>query len=551
MNDFSELQRLFNILFRRWWLLLLLTGMAVGLAYSVSKRQTPVYEAKVTVLVGEITQVANLNREDVQMSELFAQTYADLAVRQPVLQGVVEMLNLNTTWERLKEQVYVSSIDGTQLIEIRVEANLPDLARSIADEVAKHLILLGPENLSDREGDFVESFVHQQMEETQTRILSGQQRIKEIEISMSETKATARLVELQTEKTNLEQYVADLVLNYVQLSSMTGQNKNPNSLSIIEPAYAKNVPIRPRVDLTMLLGGGLGMLLAIGIIFLWEFLDDTVKSVNDLSSFENLNLLGTIGRIKGRKYSDKIITHLNPLSPTREAYRMIRNKIRFGPGDQQVRTIVVTSAEPEEGKSVTTANLAIIMAQANIRTVLIDADLRRPVLHLVFNEPNNRGLANLLEKEKMDIEYCLKDTEIKNLQIITSGETSQDQSDRLLSERISEILEFLKEQVELIIIDSPPALLAADASILANRADGVVIVVRAGKSKRRPIRQTIIDLKEANANILGYIFNQTNKEVDIAAYAYRKRPQEKNLFKRIRFRNPERTRSVKRDQPTK
>jgi capsular exopolysaccharide synthesis family protein len=282
----------------------------------------------------------------------------------------------------------------------------------------------------------------------------------------------------------------------------------------------------------MLLSAGLGMLLALGIIFLWEFLDDTVKSVDDLDQFAGLNILGTVGRIKGKRYSEKILTRLESSSPTRESFRMIRNKIRFGSGDEPIKSIVITSPESEEGKSITAANLGVIMAQANVHTVLIDADLKNPVLHKVFNTSNRVGLVNLLESPEMAIQDCLKPTLINNLQLMTSGEAIQDQSDQLLAERIAEIFDYLKEEVDLVIIDGPPALLAADASILSNQAEGAILVVRAGKTKRRAIKQTLSDLEEANANLIGCIYNQVHKDIPITPY--KRSRQEKNLFRQLK-----------------
>jgi non-specific protein-tyrosine kinase len=521
MSDFVELRRLINIVLRRWWLLLVLIAMGAAAGYEISRRQTPVYEATVTVLVGEITRTANLDREDIQMSELFAQTYADLALRQPVLQGVVEILALPGSWEDLREQVSVSSIEGTQLIEIKAEASTARGARDIADQVARHLILLGPSNLSGGGDNFSQGFILQQMEDTQLRILAGQARVKEIETAMSGSLSSARFVELQTEKSNLERLVADLVLNYVQLSSLASQDKTPNSLSIIEEAYAEEDPIRPRANLNIILGGGFGLLLALGVIFLWKFLDDRVKSADDLAEFEEIGLLGSVGRIKGRAYAEKLITRLDPLSPTRESYRMIRNKIRLSvKGDDKTRTqaIVVTSPEPGEGKSLTAANLAVSMALANVRTILLDADLVNPVVHEIFQLENRIGLATVLDSPDMNMVSYLQDTKVPNLHVITSGEVWPDRSERLQSERISAFLEYLKGQGYLVIVDSPPALLAADAAILANRAEGVVLVVRVGKSRRRAIRQALADLGEAEATILGCVLNNAHRDTNLPAY---------------------------------
>jgi capsular exopolysaccharide synthesis family protein len=261
-------------------------------------------------------------------------------------------------------------------------------------------------------------------------------------------------------------------------------------------------------------------------------MDDTVKSPDDLTQFEELKLLGTIGRIKGKNYPDKIVTHLEPFSGTAESYRMIRNKIRFGLPSNQAISILVTSPEPGEGKSITAANLGIIMAQSNQKTILVDADLAHPVLHRVFDVKNKPGLADLLSAPETDIGWLLKSTMINNLRIITSGELSQDLSQRLDSERFSNILEKLFGEANVVIIDSPPAMLAADAAVLSHKASGVILVIRAGKSKQKTIRQTLIDLNAANATVLGYVFNQLQKDNHLAVY--KGYPEQRNPIQHVK-----------------
>jgi capsular exopolysaccharide synthesis family protein len=392
------------------------------------------------------------------------------------------------------------------------------MARLIADEVANHLILIGPANLSDSEDNFAQSFIHQQLEDTQASILSGQKRIKDIEAIMDNTLSTTRKSELQIEKTTLERLVADYVMNYVELSNLTTQEKKPNSLSVIETAHSENDPIRPRVPLYILLSTGVGFLLALGIIFLWEYLDDAIKSIDDLAQFKELNILGSVGRIRGQKESERIVTYLKSSSPTTESYRMICNKIRVGSDENLIKSIVITSPGTDEGNSITAVNLGITMAQAKIKTILVDANFQHPFLHQIFNVRINAGLAELITSPETDIDYCLKQTSIDNLRIITNGVSSQNQSERLHIERLSEILESLEEKADLIIIDSPPALLTVDAMILSNRVDGVILEIRAGKSTLSAIRQTLKELQEANAHLLGYIYNQYPKENPYAIY---------------------------------
>jgi capsular exopolysaccharide synthesis family protein len=253
------------------------------------------------------------------------------------------------------------------------------------------------------------------------------------------------------------------------------------------------------------------MMLALGLIFLLDFLDDTYKSLKDFSRTDELNILGSIRKIRGKKLSAKIIAHLQPHSPITESYRIIRSRIRFKRADALARSIMVTSSMPEEGKSLSAANLAVVFAQANFKTIIVDADLRHPVLHNAFDVENKAGLGDMLNSREMSIEECLRNTSVNNLQVLTSGEPLLDPSSQLGSERMEEIIRDLKKIAEIVIFDTPPVLVFADAISLSRRLDGIIVVIRAGKSTRSAVNQTLLDLQNANANLLGSIFNQSPK----------------------------------------
>lgn len=505
MSDSVELHRVINIVLRRWWVSVLVIAVFVILGYSITQRQTPVYEATASVMVGQLSAANNLSREDIQLNELFAQTYADLAVRQPVLQGVVDTLGLNESWQELRKRVQVSYVEGTRLIEIDVEDKSPGSARTVADAVADHLVLIGSTNTSESEEDPIQVFINQQMTDIQAKIVNGKNRIREIDNTIAGAISSARLLALQTEKANLERLIADHIMNYVALSGMAKQQNQPNVLNVIERAHSSNEPVRPNLYLNLLVSAGLGMFLGIGAIFVWDYLDDVVMSTDDLSQISEMNILGTVGRMNGRKDLEITNSPLEFNSSVMESYRRISNKIRFASGDSLPLSIVVTSPVPDEGKSITAANLGIIMAQTNLRTILVDANFTQPVLHQLFDAKNESGLAELIELKEINIPEYLKDTPISNLKIITSGEISQDQNIRLRPESITEILLCLEEYADVIIIDSPPAMLNADAALLSNTAGQAILVVRAAKSKRRDVKQTLIDLQEADANLLGCI----------------------------------------------
>ena len=509
MNDFVELRRIMSIVLRRWWWLVIAAVLAALLGNIISRQQTPVYQATTTILIGDSIKSPNVDRVDIQVSEALVQTYVEIARRQPVLQGVITTLNLNQSWQSLNNQIQVTLIESTQLIEIVVEANSPEMARRIADEIVNQMILLNPASVADATNETVNSFNRDQIQSLQQRIVDGQNRLAEIDTAMSTSISEIELDNLQREKTTLQGLIVEWEKNYTQLLVLTEPKRNPTQITVIESAHSNDRQIRPRTQLNTILSGLVGLIVALGVIFLMDFLDDTYKSFSDFSQSEEVNILGSIRKIKGRKLSDKVVAHLSPYSPVTESYRIIRSRLRFRPVDGPSRSIMVTSSMPAEGKSVTVANLAVVFAQANYKTLIVDAELRHPVLHEMFNVGNEVGLGDLLSSPELTVEECVRDTAVNNLQILTSGMPLLDPSERLGSKRMEEILSQLKTLAEVVILDSPPVLVFADAIVLSRRIDGVIVVIQAGKTKRSAIAQTFFDLQNANANLLGSIFNQS------------------------------------------
>lgn len=518
MNDFVELRRIISIVLKRWWLLILATVAVAALGYTVSQRQSPVYQATATLIVGQSIQATSLDRSDIQTSELLAQTYAGIARREPVLHNVVEALNLSGSWQGLKRRVGVYPVEGTQLLEIIVEASAPEEAKVIADEVANQLILQSPTALRNQEAMENQQFVRQRLESLQAKIEAAQERLEVLNASMTGSLPAEQVKEIQAEINDLEKLTADWENNYTQLLIFVETEKSPNYLAVIEPAQADPKPVRPRPRLYTLLAGMVGFLLALGLIFMLDYLDDTLKSVDDLSQDLGLASLGAIGMIKGKQYQDKLLADHDPFSPITEGYRMIRSNIQFMSVDRPIKSVVVTSASPGEGKSITVANLGLMMAQAGLKTIIVDADLRRPVQHEIFEVPNLIGVIDWLCSPKMEIKNHLRKTRVENLQLLPSGLLPPHSTEILSSQRMEQLLASLNELADVVIYDSPPVLAVADAAVLANRVDGVVMVIRAKKTRRDAVRQAMATLERAGASLLGGVLNQASKKS--ASYYY-------------------------------
>ncbi|NOU88994.1 polysaccharide biosynthesis tyrosine autokinase [Paenibacillus sp. LMG 31460] len=214
-----------------------------------------------------------------------------------------------------------------------------------------------------------------------------------------------------------------------------------------------------------------------------------------------------------------IITHQNPKSPISEAYRTLRTNIQFSSIDEELKVIMVTSAGPGEGKSTTLVNLAVAYAQADKKVLVIDADLRKPTMHHTLQVSNRWGLTNLLTNQ-LTIQEVLQETSIPNLSIISSGPIPPNPSEILASKRMVSILDELKLQFDIILIDAPPAIAVTDSQIIATRSDGVILVVDSDKVKRDIALKAKQNLDNVRARILGVVLNNVDRKNKDAYYYY-------------------------------
>ncbi len=211
---------------------------------------------------------------------------------------------------------------------------------------------------------------------------------------------------------------------------------------------------------------------------------------------------------KGIKSRDEeLITMSRPKSVTAEAYRSLRTNLDFMSPDNPLRSILFTSSGTKEGKSKTISNLAISMAQAGKKTVLLDCDLRKPMLHRFFNLPNYEGLSSVLTDE-ITSEEALRGGEVENLQIITSGIIPPNPAELLGSKRMGNLLQKLSERFEMVLLDTPPVIAVADAVILGGKVDGVILVVASHQTHREMLSKAYETLKKGQVNIIGAILNK-------------------------------------------
>jgi non-specific protein-tyrosine kinase len=215
---------------------------------------------------------------------------------------------------------------------------------------------------------------------------------------------------------------------------------------------------------------------------------------------------------------DHLITVANPRSPVSEAYRTLRTNLDFSSLDEPIKTMLVTSAGPEEGKSTVLANLAVTTAQMGRKVILVDCDLRRPTLHNVFDLKNDEGLTTIIVDDAAMESPPLQDTSVEGLQLVSSGPLPPNPSELLGSRRMEEIIAALLERADVVFFDAPPVVAVTDAAVLATKVDGVLLVINAGGTKRDYARAAKARLEKVNANLLGAVLNNVKFDVSLHRY---------------------------------
>jgi capsular exopolysaccharide synthesis family protein len=305
---------------------------------------------------------------------------------------------------------------------------------------------------------------------------------------------------------------------------------------ILDPALVAE-KIKPSKKMNLLLGIILGVGLGIGYAFLREINDNTVKAVEHLER-KGLTVLGIIPDMLGAnpkktvkaltspskggtEFKRRLITYEDPKSPISESYRSLRTNVSYAStSDKKIRSLLISSSQPGEGKSTTAANLAIAFAQLRKKTLLVDADLRKPVQHNVFGHPRGPGLSELLIGEVTDSRTIIHPTKVENLSIMTAGGLPPNPSELLGSSAMSQLVDLLENEYDMVLFDSPPIVAVTDASMISGELDAIALVVKAGQTERSAVDRALDTIKNVKAPLIGTILNGASEESLGGKYAY-------------------------------
>jgi non-specific protein-tyrosine kinase len=525
-----ELRRYAALLWRWSWLIALITVLAAGAGWGISLATIPIFEASTKLMIDQSRNTAaSTDYNSVLTSERLARTYAQTVVAKPVLDKVIAELQLPVDAAVLSKRVTVSVLRDTQLIVLKVEDADPIQAQVIADEIVKQF------RLQDQTLQASRYAVSKQA--LQTELTSIQKDIEQTQASLQAIKTpvvpgSQAMAERDRLDTLLAQYRSSYTTLLKSLEDIRlAEAVTANNLVVVEPARAADNPARPKTLLNVLLGTMVGLLLAVGVVVLRDYLDDTVKSADEVERLLDASALGLISTITGPAQGAHLVTKLSSRGAIAEAYRVLSMNVDFSTVDGAIRTLLITSGGPGEGKSTTASNLALTMAQMGKQVILVDADLRKPALGRYFGLPNVGGVTNALLDKNSHVADYLMPTGVDNLRLLPSGPIPPNSAKLLGSQRMLDLIEELRGLADIIIFDSPPALVLADSALLARACDAALLVIRAGATTATSAKKTQERLLQAGTRVIGFVLNRVSvrdSSYYYAAYYTDDQPQKKN-----------------------
>jgi non-specific protein-tyrosine kinase len=497
-----ELKTYLAILWRRKWVIAITAVVTVLVTAVGALILPPTYEASTTLRIAPAGGGSTSYMELMYATQL-RNTFAQIATSDMVLDQVAQRLELEEPPE-----VKAEMLGNSELLRLTVEDPNPRVAQKAANSTADILMDLHKE-------------LYISAEATAWEVLSAQLAQVERELSEARTEYEAVITQFPDELGLLQEAAGELELKRQTYGSLLEQHEEArvrealrtDAVSVFEPASLPETPAGlPRV-LFVALGFIAGLTAGVGLAFLFENLDSTLYTSEQIEAVTQISMLGKIPT-DGKQHS---IAFSNGRLPQKDAFRRLRTNLYALDDSSSMQALLVTSAEPQEGRSTVVANLACAMAESGRQVVAVDCDLRRPALHAIFDLPNEIGLSSVLEQQAT-LDAALHSTEISGLDVLCAGPSTPKLAELLGSCAMTNLIGELRQRFDVVLLDTPAIAAVTDAAMLAPSLDGVLLVVRRAKAREGDVRAACQQLADVGARPIGVVVNRASR--DGSSYYY-------------------------------
>lgn len=508
-----ELRDYLRVVRRRKWTILLVALLVVASAVAASATQTPIYRSSADILLQARTT-----------ESIFDPTIAQAVSKSDSAPTEIRVLESEPV-RRLVEaeigsapKVAVSNPAETDFLVVSAESADPARAAVVANSYA---------------AAYVEFRRSQAVSDIEAAIKQLEERVTEIDGQLAVATAppatggraptTTTTVQADASLESLQRN-RDLYASRIDQLRLAATQKTGGA-QVVTPAEASDSPVRPTPLRNAVVALFVGLILGVGLAFLRDYLDDSLKTKEDVErAVPGVPVLGLIPALTGwkDKKTPLVVSFSDPKSPAAEAYRTLRTSVQFLGLDRPLKIVQITSPSASEGKSTTIANLAVALAGAGKRVVVVDADLRRPRIHQFFGLGHEVGLTSVLLREATIAEAMQRVPGNNGLYLLASGPIPPNPSEVLAGDACGDLLRELATMCDVVLIDCPPVLPVTDASVLSHRVDGTLVVATAGDTEQRQLHRAVELLASVNAPILGVVFNGVTDEGGYGySYGYR------------------------------
>lgn len=512
MTAEQYLRHYLRLLWKRKWIIALCTLLVGGVALTLAGLKTPQYRSTAEVLLRQRTSESLF-----EPNSAYVDPYRDAATQIVVITGEPVRKKVEAKLGTAPG-VAAQSVEGTDIVRIAAVSTDPAEAAAVANAYASSYIEYRRESDIEDLGQASQA-IKEQIDDLQGQI-EGYER--QIEAAPPAQRDAVRAA-IQSERDGLiaQSVALRQTFDRIQLNN----SLNRGGAQVVTQAQVPSSPFEPQPLRSGTSGAIVGLILGLTFAFVLDLLDDSVRSKEDverITSRSGLRVIATIPSVKGwsDRKATRIVVQDDPSGSVSESYRTLRTSVQFMSLDRPLKLLQVTSAQAGEGKTTTLANLAVVLARAGQRVVVVCCDLRKPRVHEFFGLNNTVGLTSVLLGEASLSEAVQRVPNEDNLYLLASGPEPPDPAEVLAGMRLIEVLTALQGMADVVLLDSAPVLPVADAAILATRVDGTLLVVAAGASSRKQLHRTLELLGQVEAPLIGVVLNRAKGEAEFGGYGY-------------------------------